>query len=453
MRIIFSILQFLFLGVAILNAQHFTGVNSSAFAGLYSINQNPANIVAGKYKLEIQFVSSSLALNSQQYLSLQEDSDIFDTSNNLPLSGNINALVRGMSFAFQFGKQKHAVSLTVDGRANVEANNFNPQLANLILDNFNDEELIGSELGNSNLRFLSNAWTETSLSYGLIVFDKTYHQVKASARVKFLHSINSAYINSDNLNVRLEESQLIDIANSNIDFTFSGNNMFDPENFDLAYDFGIIYNWRPNKHYADANAKYNYKLSVGLALLDYGELNSPGEDLFSGGITTIQNPQFAINEIDDDVSVVRALLTSSSDIVNNNQARTYSLPTRFTLQADYQIYKGIFLHALYDSGNNKEDSLQIRSPSFLQITPRVEKQKIGVYFPITFESELNFGFATRLGPFSFGVRDVPSLVKNIESTKGNQVFVGLRLAIKKSTEESKKKKIKKESKKDKKRNK
>lgn len=419
-------------------SQQFAGVNSSAYAGLYSINQNPANIIDNKLKFELQFASAIVPYQGINFLFIEEPITFNDIENNV-LNENINAMVRAMSFAFQFGKRKHSISVTADARANLTVKNLNSDVASILASRHILNDFENVTISNINLNYLSNAWTETGLSYGLVLLSQGPHYVKASARIKLLHSISTTYINSSSNDITPTGGELIGINNLNTEFAFAtlddvGN--FNFGDFDTSYDFGFVYNWRPNKHYADEDAKYRYKLSIGLAIVDLGKISvsKQSAEQLSGSLISDENFEVSVSDLNGSSSI-KELLLSNSNITDTDNSRTYNLPNRIIVQADFQLHKAIFIHAFLDTGNENDEEFQLHTSSYFQVTPRIESQKLGLYVPLTFTDDIQLGLGARIGPLAVSVQDLPALLSNTNEFSNNLVSVGLRWAIKKSASE------------------
>jgi outer membrane protein OmpA-like peptidoglycan-associated protein len=265
---------------------------------------------------------------------------------------------------------------------------------------------------------------EYALGYGRVLVDKEKHFLKAGVTLKGLQGLQSAYLFIDNLDYEVHSDSTLSLYNADVQYGHSTNfeasqdnaNYRVVSNLGLGFDFGVIYEWRPDyaKHKHDMDGETNvwkrnenkYKLKVGVSMTDLG-----GVKFSKGGQSgdfTANTTNWDITKLDFGTTPIAALDdTLSARFGGTNSGADYkmNLPTAFSTQIDYHIWKDLYINQTnfiafgFNSNANK-----VHDFTTISITPRWDHRIAGVSVPISHNSLMGTrtGLAVRLGPVTFG---------------------------------------------------
>ena len=133
-------------------------------------------------------------------------------------------------------------------------------------------------------------------------------------------------------------------------------------------------------------------------------------------------------------SILTDLTTNSPEWTDNEgEGGTFfmQLPTAFSLQFDYHIYKWFYVNATgIVSIQNRKNPHRVRTANQLSITPSFDHAWFGVHLPISMNkySGLKAGLGTRLGPLTIGVTDFRALFAT-GKVRGAEFYAGVRVPI------------------------
>ena len=257
-----------------------------------------------------------------------------------------------------------------------------------------------------------------------MLIDQEKHFLKAGVTLKALQGLQSAYLFIDNLDYAVNSDSTLSLYNADVQYGHSTNfetnqnnaNYRVVSNLGLGFDFGVIYEWRPDyaKHKHDMDGETNvwkrnenkYKLKVGVSMTDLGGVRfSKGGQ---SGDFTANTTNWDISKLDFGTTPIAALDdTLSARFGGTNAGADYkmNLPTAFSTQIDYHIWKDLYINQTnfiafgFNSNPNK-----IHDFTTISVTPRWDHRIAGVSVPISYNSLMGTrtGLALRLGPVTFG---------------------------------------------------
>ena len=403
----------------------------------------------------------------------------------------VNQTVLGPGFLITLNA-KHAIGFTSRVRhiANVDA--FSEALARSMYTDFRCTPDCPEIAGywdrwyyDQDIRAVNHIFSDYGISYATEIFDLDAHYLKGGVTVKLLQGIGGAYMQADEFYYYFKKSQNQEEADymswnspyvnvgvsDNWNWGSNPNSQY-AQDFKYAFtakpsiglDLGFVYEFRPNfdryKYDMDGETglwrkdKNKYLVKVGVSVLDIGRLRYDKEyrsmDFvaeFTPGYETGVDPNTVnthwmnIEEVEfgfpphvnfADTLYQRMIHEQGvTKGANNEETFTIKLPTAFSLQADVNIVKGLYVnlttfHALNQGFNKKGNSHYISNYS---ITPRYEHKWFGVSVPLQFNQfqKFNAGIGIRAAFFYFGVNNLFSSL--FSDPYGTNFYFGVKIPI------------------------
>lgn len=425
-------------------SQNFLGFQSSNYAGTYGLYTQPASVADNRLRFDVNIGGYSFDVsnnflhyngkrigNGSFWKDLRQDSIVDrDTysGKDSSLSKRYNAyfnqeLYGPISFLTTI-TPKIGIAFTYRNRVLVNGDNFSGVIANGIYDSFKDSSIYNLPFNSDKSRIAANIYNEFALTYGQVVLDKGKHFLKVGVTGKLMQGIASAYLYNEKLNMQFNNDSTMNIASvqsqyggSSVLSSFAGTNINqDVINADLfkntfpsgwGADVGVVYEYRPKiaEYEYQSNGKTKrmmeknkYKLRVGLSLLDIGHVSYKQY----GG-----TGNFSVPKIDSiPLSFNAASLGSFNDSLNsffnftpNTGQYKMALPTAFSAQIDYNIWKNFYVNFMpYIAFQRPDKAQSIHTLSNFSITPRWENRHVSLAVPISIDNyyKTQVGFALRM---------------------------------------------------------
>ena len=426
------------------HAQDLLGISSSNYGGLSSVYINPANLADNRLKFEIQLFGTGFGV-ANNFMGFKPSYLVREgglTSTTYPLldptpatEDFTTANFEDNRRAFVFNNiylpsllvsinEKNSISLSARARTYVNVDGVGSELYRLAYNSLNYPSLYNTRITNDKLSIQTMTWMEYALGYGRVLIDQEKHFLKAGVTLKALQGLQSAYLFIDNLDYAVNSDSTLSLYNADVQYGHSTNfetnqnnaNYRVVSNLGLGFDFGVIYEWRPDyeKHKHDMDGETNvwkrnennYKLKVGVSMTDLGGVRfSKGGQ---SGDFTANTTNWDISKLDFGTTPIAALDdTLSARFGGTNAGADYkmNLPTAFSTQIDYHIWKDLYINQTnfiafgFNSNPNK-----IHDFTTISVTPRWDHRIAGVSVPISYNSLMGTrtGLALRLGPVTFG---------------------------------------------------
>ncbi len=387
-----------------------------------------------------------------------------------------NLQIDAANFMFHINREI-AVGAAIKVRSITNLDDVNSNLALLMeldyLSDSSDLAQFGSLLHNQqfdeglfNLNHMT--WAEYGLIYSQVLKDADEHYYKIGGKLKWLSGIASAYVHTDNFSYNVSTDSTYSYLKGDVSYGHStnldakmeqfgdgsfsiGDFLGSESKFGIGADIGFIYEWRPDwkeyKYDMDGEKdlwrrdKNKYKLRAGLSILDIGGMKFAKGSL-SRDFSVNTNKVFDFREafdpvesIEDVDSVFNYYIENDPDwVANEDVDETYfmALPTSVNLQFDYHIWEWAYLNFNGTIGlQNRKNPHRVRVPNQFSITPAIDHEWFGLYFPFSYNKYSSFraGVASRLGPITIGFNDWGVLFASGLKKRGAQVFLGLRVPV------------------------
>lgn len=465
-------------------SQNYLGVHSSNYAGVMGTDIQPASFVDGRFKVDINLASFNFNLyQNAGYFDTKDmpawwvksfrsdtawikpDSTFadryvirnYDESSTKTVGAYQNTQIDLLNFAFHINP-KIAVGFAAKMRSITNIDNIDPKLA-ILAENGLDYSTLWNQTFNEKLATINHlTWQEYGIIYSQVLKDDGEHFMKIGGKLKGLLGTSSGYMYTDNFSYNLKnEDTSFNLSgdfsyghSDNLEDLANGENLFkSASRFSVGADIGFVYEWRPNwKEYKyDMDGETNlwrrdqekYKFRVGASVLDIGRMKFVKGNNSRDFSVKSTNP-FDLTVFDDAESIEGFNNIIDSLTVNNpewtasegtGQSYYMNLPTAFSLQADYHIWKWFYVNAtgIVSLQSNKK-AHRVRVANQFSLTPSFDYAWFGLGVPVSFNKYSGFkaGLASRLGPITIGVTDFKTLFAT-GKVNGAEIYAGLRLPI------------------------
>ncbi len=468
----------LFIVTINLKSQDFLGFNQSNYAGVTGVYQQPASIVDGRMKFDMNLIGINVGIYNN-YIGLKREAIkktgswtnptfpafddpkfaenyLFEKVNSKDKSLIFSNRVTGPSFMININR-KNAIAITTGLRNYINIDGVSQELSKLAFEEFKYPSLWVQNLENKNLSIQEMSWAEYGLTFAHVFKEDNQHYFKGGATAKLLQGIQSAYVFVNDLKYNFQTDTTLSLFNSQVNYGHSDN--FDFSNvslngggssavfdFSQAYpgvglDLGAVYEWRPSylKYKYDMDGEKDlwrkdqnkYKLKIGFSITDIGSIKfkkgaTSGNFNADVGYWNLKpiNPK-SVKELDD------TLLNRFSGTRGTGQSYKMNLPTALSLQIDYLIWKDVYVNLTpYIAFQFKNNDTKVHDFSSITLTPRWDHKWFGVFIPIqyNFLSGPRAGAAVRLGPLVVGSTNLAPLIGQ-KTIYGGDVYAMLKIPI------------------------
>lgn len=496
-----KILSLLFACVCLseVEAQQTLGLSSSNYSGTHGIFLNPASIANSRLGFYLDVVSLQAGASNNYIkgpMSIGDIGDLnkdsFTTNNNgKPKFLNVQGQAQAFSFMVKMSPV-HSFAFTNRVRYGITANNVSENLANVIWDGADENDLIDKSYQNIRFNLNMNAYKETGLTYARVIKNTPEYTLKGGITLNRLSGITSAHISSKDMsfstsektNADGETETILDIQKIQLQYAYVQSEAYD-NTLDNA-GFGTVFGkglpgkgWGVNlgatfeksetvaqknegKRMIDSlrivhkGAKLDlnsskmtntYKYRVGLALMDVGSIRYKGDYVQNYNIAR-NNTQISLDSLDGSVDDITSVLNNSLGVKESEKKTDFrsSLPTAFQVSFDYHIKGKVYVNAVWVQSLRGKYSLGMRQPSLLAITPRVEMRWFEVAVPVGLlgnYKNLTIGTHIKAGIFHVGSDNIAGAL-GIGKAQGLDIYTGLHIPIFAKNTQGKLKNTKKE---------
>jgi outer membrane protein OmpA-like peptidoglycan-associated protein len=423
-------------------SQQFTGYTYDNYSGVHGMLQNPASVAGSKYKVNVNWFSMSVLAGNNAYEYKQdkfrkfdfsdpkENVDFFKSANTNNKTLWLNTDIMGPSFMITTGKKSGFGLYT---RMRTLVNEFN--LSNTSFRSFgNDSSFYNTNIQENNLQAKAHAFAEGGLTYGRIIYSSPHHLLKMGITGKFVMGIAAASLYSNKLLVNIAKNDHINQLEGDMNVRYSDNLDAVDDDFEdvlkktsgnhgWGFDLGFEYQWRPESSGWLTTDQTPYKLRLSASVNDIGSVkykNSVHGDSYAldaSGLNTDDLDKKDGETIDEYFTRLENLNIITTK-AHSDQLKV-KLPGTFRFDADYHIYKRLFINAgtVVNLINQDKNQLSAHYTTSFTITPRLEKKWFSIYSPLyynTLNKKMAWGAGLRLGQIFVGSS---SIMSNFFSSK------------------------------------
>jgi outer membrane protein OmpA-like peptidoglycan-associated protein len=431
------------------SSQSFIGYGYDNYSGVNGVLLNPASIAGSKYKVNVNIVSASAFAGNNAYEMDRSRLFALKFSNlaegdgyykiNKPeykyLYTNVDIL--GPSAMFNIDR-RDAIGIITRLRSVGNVYNLGNSLFQLLGNP--DPAFYNSDIINRSLQSKVNTFAEAGLSFGRILMEKRTSRLKAGFTAKYIAGLSYGSLSSGQMTINIDPANNIAKLSADVTTQYSPNldelgggasisHVFNKQSGNgWGLDLGLVYEWMPNGE--------TYKLRMGLSVTDLGSINynnSKNGQTYSMNADGHNTSELMKQDGETYDQYFNRLQTAGLIIakVNGVAKTTVKLPTALHLNADYNIYKRLYING--DVLLNMVATTNQVTPNYnttFAITPRLEKKWVSIYSPVSYNSQsmLSWGAGLRFGPLFVGSGTVLSslLKKRIQTA---DVHVGLTIPI------------------------
>ncbi len=488
----FCFLLFLILSPQIY-AQQWLGISGSNYAGTNSVYNNPANLADSRYKLYINLVGNDLffannyvgwnAPYSVLQLLTNTAAQEYRNSKNViifknayydinkggePFHANLLDDLRGPSAMFTIN-DKYSVGFLTRVRTITNFNGVSEPLAELIRLGTDTLSLKNQPYNLSGMNLNINSYAEIGLSYGQVLKDEDEDFIKVGITIKRLIGIYSSHINiqeadfvivDDPADLSLppnRKKQILKINTLKADYGYTTEGSYKNVNASFAWglgnqsagsgwgvDLGIVYEYRPdNRKYIYRQkgvvkldpSKNKYEFRIGISLLDIGGITYNNPNYVRNWQVDVANKTFNSSDVSmvngSDDAYKRINQNFGLDDLNGQNNFSTGLPSSFQINLDYHIQDKFYVNSLWVQGLRGSQSIGMKMPSSLSVTPRWEGKWFEIAMPLVLFDNYNafaFGIAGRMGPLFLGTDNLGSFL-NLNRPRSTDVYFGLSIPI------------------------
>lgn len=438
-------------------SQQFTGYTYDNYSGVHGMLQNPASVAGSKYKVNVNLFSiSTLAGNNAYELKndkfskfdfsdLTENQDYFKSANTDKKNLWLNTDIMGPSFMIATGLKSgigfHTRMRTLGNVSNLSDKTFR----------FfgNDSAFYNTAIQEDNLQLKAHAFAEAGLTYGRIIYSSPHHLLKLGITGKYVLGLAAASVYSNKLLVNIAKNDYINQLEGDFNVRYSSNlDAVDDDFSDIldkssgnhgwGLDVGLAYEWRPENSGWLTTDPTAYKLRVSASLNDIGTVkynNSEHGDSYTlnaSGRTTDDLDKQDGETFDEYFTRLESqgIITSKA----HADKLKVKLPATFRLDADYHIYKRLFINAgtVINLINKNKNQLTAHYATTFTITPRLEKKWFSIYSPFfynTLNQKMAWGAGFRAGPVFAGSASILSNMFSSKNVAAADFHLGVTLSI------------------------
>ncbi|MGQ9863336.1 MAG: DUF5723 family protein [Bacteroidia bacterium] len=437
-------------------AQDFMSVMSTNYAGSMGAVLQPASIVDGRYMFDMTLLGLGLNVTNNyvgikpEYIRQGFPSDTGDFRRRWLVDDYQSTDYKKVRFHQVFWLPSFMMPT---GRRSAMAVNFRIRTAFSVSDvDYRLAKLVYEVLdyapywrqriqsGNLNLQYLT--FIEVPITYAREIFNLPQHYLKAGATLRPTFGVYSAYAYTDNATFRYQfynddtlaiepGSRFFYGHSANVEKDFVEKFIDNPFNrqsrFGVGFDFGFVYEFRPNisRYTYDMDGQVGllrkdrekHALRIGASLLNVGGNMSFAKGPVSNALEI--NPNNLNNTLHEwnlrpvKLSSVKSFndtLRKRFGIADSNASFKLKMPTYLSLQADLHIVGPLSVGGFWMTPL-RENNFTVRGIRMLQVHPRFETPyfAVGVPFTSTDMKERMWGVSLKVGPFIAGSANFFSL--------------------------------------------
>lgn len=462
-----------------LHAQEMLGTVLGNYAGVNSIQLNPAALHNSKSYLDIQLAGADLFVaNNYLYMPKEEYrfSNFFKAGYEWPSHAegygtevrtfyhyttnrlkNVfeNERVNGPSAMLIWGK--HAFALTTSFRTITSLHNIPYEIANFTYLGLNYRP-------QQNINYIDNkpfsgammSWAELGLSYAYTFYARQYDRVSAGITVKRLFGFGGVAAKVRQINYTIIDDSTVSIKNLDASMGVSLPVSYNTDESNLnplvkgggfGFDVGVTYQRLARYHQEAyftslcAQPYEDYLYRIGIALIDIGGIrfkNNAVNMLIDNRPAYWDNlTNFHFRNIDQILDTLSYKFYGDTTSAYTGDKFTLWLPSALSVQFDYHLRKNIYINASLIYGFNI-GKYSLSRPAQISITPRYETKWFEANLPVSLYdwTEPRIGLSLRFYCLTIGTEKIAGFLHMSDFT-GLDFYFSLKFSFDKGSCRSK----------------
>ncbi len=459
-------------------SQMFFGLQGSNFSGINSIYTNPAlvGLMPSKRSANISAVGFDISNN---YLSLEApfslwnlatgsvgdeyrdidgniawDKNWLKTDNSVDaISGAMNLEYRGPSYANTYGRLVWATATRT--RSNFTISQMSPEMAGWLIKLLDTSAPLDiAEFASNSMDINANSYQEISAVLSYRVVNSKSLRLSLGGALKGILGLGSLSLQNTGVNFSVDGASSIRLESGTMNLSYTDNRLLNqifkgvisgslPNlgsicGFGLGFDAGIameIGNNMSTDLKNGVNSK-DYKLKVGIALLDIGDVtyNNSNKNYIIDGTIPVEmsliDPEFIAATAEGSDALLNYTIDyarKSGALKESSVKTTVSLPSSLQIQADYKVWKNIFVGMLWQQRVQLQGENTWLKNSSMVLVPRFEHKWFELSMPISsFHNYKEFGLGSfiRIHSLYFGTDNILSAFR-ISKYSGINLYMGI----------------------------
>jgi hypothetical protein len=444
----FWLVVFLSLAIVI-KAQEMWGITTSNYAGSTGVLVNPTSIISTKLYMDINIATVDVFFENNYGYIHSHDYSLFKFlkpnpqfptygPDDMPFdhyTGKNNKFVYNSEFfqgpSMMIAVGRHAFAFHTGARALTSANSLPYEIANFGYYGLDYAEQHNINYFSKNFGSSSLVTGEVGLTYAYSFRKNFMEDWSAGITVKRLFSVAGGYLQANDLNYIVVNDTTMNIKNLNAEVGYSipldyDNNDF-PDNGPLikgggfGFDLGVTFqnkvlSFQKKRITKLCRQKYiDYTYRVGVSILDVGYVNFKKNaqvhsfiDVSKYWVNFDTMNFYNINELGRTLSEV--FYGDPNTSLVDNKIKVF-LPTAFSIQVDYRIYKNWYAGAVFIQPLKIGKSF-IRRPAQIALIPRYESAQFEFSVPVSLYDYKypRVGASARYHFFTVGTDDILGLL-------------------------------------------
>ena len=432
---------------------HFSGITTSKRVGILNASLNPSELSNLDSKFEVQLMSFSLNVANNKI----GFSDIADSNNlensifngTVPVSFNVDAdfLLPGVAFKLL----NWGFAVTTAGHIKTSMADFDPTVGDAFINGALNSVTSGTTTisNDNNQRINAATWGELGFSASHKIFENKKNKISGGVTLKLLFPGSYANIGAGNFQGTFTTNTtnpsgpdfgkiILSNANADINIAYTGalaNSFTNSSDYTkslfgnlngMTADLGINYQLK--------GAGKSYKLKIGAAVKNIGNMTFKGDDIYSKDykLNIAGSNKLDLN-VFENVSGVKDIETafgSNLSVLENKKDFKVKLPTILNLYADIKVISKLNVTLFLQQKMNSDSANdQITSQNIFSVTPRVSLGFFEAYLPVGVNeiSGTTAGLGFRLGGFFLGSNSILTAVTN--DSKQADFYTGFRFGF------------------------
>lgn len=442
-------------------SQSYKGYHSSTYTGVYSVLNNPADILNHRFRGDFNLAGVSVAAGNNifsfRYKNRKDVNGGFKYPDPITKNGKgyFNADIFGPSFMIRLS-DKNAIALTTRVRGMINLHGISKPVLNLLVQNRIDSSLINNTLTLSNMSVNAHAFKEVALTYSRQIANTDFGVWKAGISLKYLGGLGALSFSTNKLSftydsipdpgggIVKEDAIINNQGTVALTYTNNADTLSDFKDYlpfknpGFGVDVGVSYEFRDEMQvyetqYSERTANYIWRIGASITdigFVRYSKMQTNGFSVNFKGQTFLVD---TLNAPADSgtTSQINNYYQNLFNARNEPTALTMQLPTTLHLAYDRFINKVFGVQAQVDiplvfsqlnlyNGNY--------NPVTVSVTPRAEITWAGAYLPLSYNfiSGFQAGAAIRLGPLVVGSASIIN-VRLLGKSKAADLYFILRV--------------------------
>ncbi|MDP2423002.1 MAG: DUF5723 family protein [Bacteroidales bacterium] len=427
-------------------AQDNIGLATGNFSGIHGAFLNPAEIANSKLYLDLNLLSGNLFFHNNYIRILPQRENLNQNMGTIGVlvgsvmpglkpptmetldkytteykHGYSNFRLTGPSIIYSFRKHAFAFHTSFRAHASVLAAPYDIAKFSYVGLHFSPQHHI-NYIHPNRVTGVSAGWTEFGFVYANTLRQDYNQKITAGITMKGLLGYHGIYMHSTNASYMIPDRDTIHIyhldaiAGLSMPVDYNNNDFFGIKNpvrgTGFAMDLGITYSrlsdkrWRKIDHLKHHYSPYVFR--IGLSLIDMGMIHFNKHSrrlLFDINDTITWGGLAGIDFINTNHYIDTMSLALTNDKLGLDDGTSFNifLPSAAVLQIDYNINNTFYANLVWVH-NISYTPIQVSRPSYIAITPRYEKDRLGISMPLTLfrYREPRLGLAIRFYNFTIG---------------------------------------------------